>query len=83
MKSRIDARTFKPKEMGDPEPEIPDDLEFSGDSASIRFNFKPETEFIRRFETFDKQVQTEIKGVNNKLNISINEDMESKIYKFK
>lgn len=60
MKSRIDIRTFKPKEVEDPEPEIPDDLEISNDSESIKFTLPRESEYkSKHIITHEQAVQTE------------------------
>lgn len=75
MKSRLDVKTFKPKEMGDPEPEIPDDLEISGDSVSIKFNLRNEREFTKSGMMMDKDTQTDMKGIYNRLSLSINDEI--------
>ena len=60
MKSRIESKSsINPKEMDDPDPEIPDDLEISNDSDSLRLSFHKDPYILNKVETEDKSCQTE------------------------
>jgi hypothetical protein len=59
MKSRIDIPVFQSKEILDPDPEIPDDLEISKDSDTINLASGRHSDLIINVLKEDASTQTE------------------------